>query len=189
MNRVVVFLFWINVFLFLLINDRFVYFLPKSDVHNINETDINEVRAAISKRTHKDIEFHRKTDKSVIPVFQSLLDMHQIKYDLNKKYMFKHGFEILKNKLKYNRARPWQIDSTLSTLRSLSAYSPSYPSGHAYQAWILYRILSRRYPSIKTELYELAEYCTKIRVLAGVHYPSDGEFSKKLVMNLDLNQL
>lgn len=188
MKQVLVILFWINVILFFTVKDRFFYFLPKIDLHKNNKTEINDVRAAVLKRTKADVKFHEMTDKSVIPVFKTLLERYNVKFNLNK-YIFKHGYDILKYKIKYNRARPWQIDSKLSTLTSLSTYSPSYPSGHAYQAWVLYRILSEKFPYMKDDLYRLAEYCTKIRVIAGLHYPSDGEFSKRLVMKLDISKL
>lgn len=188
MKNLFLLFFFINVIMFAIVKDRFVYFLPKHAIHRSNEFEINEVRAAVKERTQKDMEFHKMTDKSVVPVFKKLLEKYNIKIALNK-YIFKHGYQILKYKMKYNRARPWQIDSKLSTLKSLTSYSPSYPSGHAYQAWVLYRVLSRKYPYIKDDLYELAEYCTRIRVIAGLHYPSDGEFSKTLVMNLDVNKL
>ena len=80
-----------------------------------------------------------------------------------------------------NRARPQQINRKLDVLASKTASTPSYPSGHAFQAYYLAQVLSSRYPE-KAEMFsKIAEDCALARVYAGLHYPSDNEFSKTLV--------
>lgn len=180
----------INLVGFLLVKDRYIYFLPKTGApnHITNAEEIKQVQDAVRRRTPADERFHRLTDASVSPAFERLLKQYRVHTTLDR-YILQHVSTILAEKLRHNRARPWQVDPDLRTLKSVSANSPSYPSGHAYQAWVLYRILSFRYPQLQQQLYALAEYCTRIRVIAGLHYPSDGEYSKALVMRLSMNSL
>jgi len=45
----------------------------------------------------------------------------------------------------------------------------------------LAKALGEKYPHLQNELNLIAEKCDQVRVKAGLHYPSDGEFAKKLV--------
>lgn len=40
------------------------------------------------------------------------------------------------------------------------------------------------FPDKENELYEIANKCDLCRVKAGIHYKSDGEFSKKIVQHI-----
>ncbi len=81
----------------------------------------------------------------------------------------------------YNRARPHQIDPSIKPLTSTTAHTPSYPAGHAFQAYYLAKQLTKKYPHRKHEFDKIAQQCDDVRVIAGLHYPSDGEFAKKIV--------
>ena len=91
----------------------------------------------------------------------------------------------LQLKYKFNRPRPYQIaehygieDFKRHNLDT--ANSPSYPSGHSTQAYLLSIKLATKYPSIASELYELGENISYSRVLGKVHYPSDYQYGKIL---------
>ena len=96
----------------------------------------------------------------------------------------KYNTIILILKYGINRARPKQINSKLNVLESTTAHTPAYPAGHAFQAYVLEKILSRKHPEKRQELEQLAEKCNIVRIKAGLHYPSDGLFSKKIVNKL-----
>ena len=93
----------------------------------------------------------------------------------------KQNYIILFFKYIINRRRPYQLNPNLNVINIDTAQTPSYPAGHAYQAQLLAKILSTRYPEKKDMLYEIARKCDDCRIKAGLHYPSDGEFSRKLV--------
>jgi len=40
---------------------------------------------------------------------------------------------------------------------------------------------AKEYPELKEKLCSIAEKCDTSRVAAGIHYPSDGQFSRYLV--------
>ena len=82
----------------------------------------------------------------------------------------------------YNRARPEQIAPEIinekngTLLHSDSANTPAYPSGHAIQTYYLAKILARKFPAKTHSIMEIATKCANIRIMAGLHYPSDRDF-------------
>jgi membrane-associated phospholipid phosphatase len=82
----------------------------------------------------------------------------------------------------YNRARPEQIAPEIinekngTLLHSDSANTPAYPSGHAIQTYYLAKILVRKFPAKTHSIMEIATKCANIRIMAGLHYPSDRDF-------------
>lgn len=91
-------------------------------------------------------------------------------------------------KYKYQRARPYQLAAyygmPLYPYPSISAQSPSYPSGHAMQSYALAAYLSEKEPSIATELFNLAEDVSNSRMYLGLHYPSDIAYGISLANNI-----
>jgi len=147
--------------------------------------ELSLVLREIKKRTPEDIKFHKLTDKSVSPAFSQFLKMKKIK--VCSKYLDKLLYKsntinyIKRKKLKYNRLRPWQIYSNINKLESITANTPAYPAGHTFQAYLLAKILSKKYSQYKKELYKIADRCNLVRIRAGLHYPSDGKYSKLLI--------
>lgn len=87
-------------------------------------------------------------------------------------------------KIIYNRPRPVQVNNKITPYQSISALTPSYPSGHALEAYYAARLISNRCPEKKQDAYNLADKCAHARVIAGLHYPSDGLLSKKIVESI-----
>ena len=88
---------------------------------------------------------------------------------------------IVKLKFTYNRPRPYQLSFfkglKLYPFKSATADSPSYPSGHAYQAKIYAEVLGNIYPKFYKALNDLANDIAWSRLYLGVHYPTDTEFA------------
>jgi len=88
---------------------------------------------------------------------------------------------IVKLKYHYQRVRPNQLACMLKmplyVYKSLSADTPSYPSGHALQSKLYCEVLGNRYPEYYKKLQDLAKNIADSRLYMGVHYPSDCEFS------------
>ena len=124
--------------------------------------------------------FHA-TDCSVAKAFAPILP--DIPFDVLLRKSTEPNPQIIALKILINRPRPWQVrpDIYPHLLQSATAYSPSFPSGHSYQAFYLAKTYSKQYPSLREELYEMAEQCGNARIIAGHHYPSDHEFSRRLV--------
>lgn len=65
-----------------------------------------------------------------------------------------------------------------------SARSPSYPSGHAAQAFYLASVLGEIYPDMRPKLERLANNVAESRGDRGVHLPSDTDAGKMLAESL-----
>ena len=143
----------------------------------------------ISKKTQKDIDFFFFTDLSIVPAFQTIIPETQFKKKDIHKILFsvKISKQIYIYKRIYNRARPQQVAPNLiniekgTLLPSKTAFTPAYPSGHAFQSYYLARILSIQFPEKKTELIQMARRIADIRIIAGLHFPSDRDFAWLLV--------
>ena len=177
-NYLIIILF-IFIILKILIGKTYYFFYPGIPLYpnNINESII--VKKYISLRNKNDINFFYETNKSIVPVF--LKEVQEERYnDLNNKIINLVPI-ILFLKYLFNRARPQQIDNSIKPLNSDTAQTPAFPAGHAFQAYYLSKYLSKKYPNKKEIFEKIAKECDLTRVKAGLHYPSDGEFSKNLV--------
>ena len=136
----------------------YIPFYPSIPVYPNNKEEVQLVKKYIKGRSKEDVEFFYKmiTDPLVKLV-------------------------VYGNKYLLNRARPEQVDSSIKPIDTSTAETPAFPAGHAYQAHVLYKILSKKYPE-KKDLFEKLSYeCDMCRIKAGLHYPSDGEYSRQLV--------
>lgn len=75
-------------------------------------------------------------------------------------------------KYTYHRARPSEVDSSLTTALP-SPPSPSYPSEHAVAAAAASTVLAYLFPSDAAFLEDKVNEAVRSRLLAGVQYPSD----------------
>jgi membrane-associated phospholipid phosphatase len=76
------------------------------------------------------------------------------------------------SKYVHNRPRPAQVDPALQTTGATPP-SPSYPEEHAVAAAVAAAVLSDAFPQRATEFTRLAEEAGRLRLLAGVAFPSD----------------
>ena len=150
---------------------------PTVPVYPDNHEELKVVKQEIAKRTPGDVDFFFLTNDSVAGAFLPHVDESLEELD---KIVVSQNFIITFFKYLINRRRPYQIDDTIKPLSLKTARTPSFPAGHAYQALVLAKHLSKKYPEKEKLFYELAERCDDCRVKAGLHYPSDGQFSKRL---------
>ena len=185
----------------LLLNKRYYFWYPsintnllchgKTYPNNNNEVNIM-MKEYINKRTQDDINFFYLTDKDIIIAFQDIVKENEMKRKDMKKILMspKNLSIIMMYKYIYNRARPSQVAPNIinkesgTLLNSETADTPSYPSGHAFQAYYLAKILSKKFPKKKEQLMKLALRISNSRIIAGLHYPSDRDFAYWLVDNL-----
>ena len=157
---------------------RYISYLPTLPVYPNNKNDSVLVKNSIESRTQRDVNFFFLTNESVIHAFKPYVSESETYL---RKKSIQQNYIILFFKYLINRARPEQVDSSIKPIDTSTAKTPAFPAGHAYQAYYLEKHLSKKYPE-KSDLFKkIARECDLTRVKAGLHYPSDGEFSKHLV--------
>jgi hypothetical protein len=97
---------------------------------------------------------------------------------------------LIKTKFHFQRIRPYQLayyyNVPLYPFPSLTANTPSYPSGHAFQATVIGNVLGNNYPNFFRPIMELVDDICNSRMYMGLHYESDIKFGKymaELVVN------
>ena len=175
-NKLVVIIFYIVVLG--LSGKRYYTLLPTIPIYPNNILESNKVKEISDKRTQEDIDFATYIDLDLSDPFSKIIpepnnNIEKVAHSLN--------FVIIALKLIFNRARPKQVNKSINTLRSLSAQTPAYPSGHAFQAYLIAKTYSKKYPELTEKLWNLADKCAFARINAGLHYPSDSMCSKYIV--------
>lgn len=139
----------------------------------------------IMKRMPSDVAFFRLTDMNPAAAFSPIITPDEMSVTEMDHLMTNTRVIFITKMLKwfYNRARPAQIAPELineangTLLRSDSAATPAYPSGHAVQTYYLAKILARKFPAKTQAIMDIATKCANIRIMAGHHYPSDRDFA------------
>jgi acid phosphatase (class A) len=105
--------------------------------------------------------------------------------DYYKKIVRESTKIIMSLKYKYNRPRPFQLaefygieDFKIHNLDS--AKTPSYPSGHTTQGYLLGYVLGHKYPNHYDEFMKLSKFVSESRLMARAHFPSDVSFGEKV---------
>ena len=82
----------------------------------------------------------------------------------------------------YNRIRPYQLaekyNIEIDSLLLDTMITPSYPSGHSTQSYLIAYYFGGIYPDLKNDLLELANKICGSRLAAKAHYPSDIAFGR-----------
>ena len=153
--------------------------MPEND----SKTTLKEVKYLASLKTNK--EYVKERD-DVLSSFKPLIETSDVSISINEiekiiKQSVKYIFEL---KYKYNRPRPYQIakfyDIDLNGTELDSMKTPSYPSGHAIQGYLIGKVLAGK-DKTNAELYlSMGEQVADSRISAKAHYPSDKEYGKKV---------
>ena len=84
---------------------------------------------------------------------------------------------LMKLKFHHQRPRPFQLAEyyklKLFPYSSHSSHSPSFPSGHTFQAKIITEVVGNQYPKMYSFLKDLFDDISYSRLYLGFHYQSD----------------
>ena len=131
--------------------------------------------------------------QSAVDALEDLSDLFkELKLEFNKEEaeeLLKQSSKyIMELKYKYNRPRPYQVaefyNMDVSQFNLDSMKTPSYPSGHATQGYLMGKFYSDRHPEYNREFMELAEEIAESRIISKAHYPSDKQFGIELAEKL-----
>ena len=95
---------------------------------------------------------------------------------------------IVKLKKYYNRPRPKVLaknfDVNLKDIELDSMKTPSYPSGHSTQGYLVAEMLKTKYPEQEKQLDQKAKDISDSRNIAKAHYKSDSRKGKELGLEM-----
>ena len=135
-------------------------------------------------------KFQEICDKKFEKLFQIFLESRGKSYNVEYYEMLLKSLVpiILEIKNFYNCPRPGELASIMGVNFKpedlKSANSPSYPSGHTIQAYVVAKMLSDQFPEHEKTLLKIAEMVAQSRIDRGVHFLSDIENGKEVAETL-----
>ena len=138
----------------------------------------------LQKDKRRDLEFDYLVDKNLTAPFKQLVAENGL--DVEPSYLDALVREavpvVLGLKFMYGRVRPKQLafmyGIDFSPYETKTAETPSYPSGHAFQAYLVAYVLGARFPAFANRLERIAQRIGQSRLDLGLHFPSDVETAK-----------
>jgi hypothetical protein len=95
---------------------------------------------------------------------------------------------IYKLKYFYQRPRPFQLAQyyklKLFPYSSYSSNTPSYPSGHTLQAYVILNVIADKHPNQYQFCKEMIDDVAYGRLYLGLHYPSDNDFAIEIAKEI-----
>ena len=158
------------------------YALPNQlPPENSSATTLDEVKYLATVEEDKEFVKYNDDIKEVFKKALAELELPYIKEELDSLLDQSAKF-VMELKYKYNRPRPYQIAEfygiDLNGLELDTMKTPSYPSGHATQGYLLGKYYSDKYPEDKEHFTQVGEDIAHSRVIAKAHYPSDKKFGE-----------
>lgn len=89
---------------------------------------------------------------------------------------------LIKLKYYFQRPRPKQVAQyyklKLFPYQSFSADTPSYPSGHTLESYVILNVIANKYPSEYHFCKEMINDVAYSRIYLGLHFATDNDFAK-----------
>ena len=148
-----------------------------------NQGEAQKVLRRVKNRSMNEVSIFKESDAGVHKVFSYIVRRPESEVRL---VAARQNILLFFLKYLFNRPRPYQVLPEIKehVLESKTGDTPAYPAGHAYQAYLVAKYYSRKYPEKAQLLYRTAENIGQSRIAAGIHYPSDHEISKRLALML-----
>jgi hypothetical protein len=152
---------------------------------------IEELIMIGNAQTTEDKEFVKDSEKDMLEIFVKFLKLNGVDLisveDLEK---ITDKIDPITFGLKYhfNYPRPYQLAYALQLplfpSQPTNACSPSYPSGHSIDAFVLGGLLSNKFPQLRSGIATITERLSKSRLQGGIHFPFDSEFGRSIAEDI-----
>ena len=160
-------------------------FKDKKPPKNESLQTYNELKSL--QKLPQDIQFVKDKDK-ISKVFERVCERYGVKYptEMVEKLLLDSSGIILDLKFYHNRPRPGQLakeyNIKLAEVILSSMKTPSYPSGHSTQGYLVGLYLAEKFDDEKLgkELIAEAKAISKARNIGRAHYPSDSKIGEEL---------
>jgi hypothetical protein len=166
--------------------------MPLND-SELTKEELNEVVEGISLLENPENELFLKRynsyDRSLIQTLVSIFKQKGVDVEeICEKIFSDINPLIAKLKVHFNRPRPYQLANyyklNLFPFDSFSANSPSFPSGHTVQSYVMLNVIGSMYPTQYKFCKSIIDDVAESRVNLGLHYPSDNDFAKEVGENI-----
>jgi hypothetical protein len=139
------------------------------------------------KKLPQDIEFVKEKD-DISEVFENICKKYGVEFpkDIVEKLLSSSAGIILDLKYHFNRPRPGQLakeyNMKLAEVILSSMKTPSYPSGHSTQGYLVGLYLSEKFDDTQMAMEFLAEAkaISKARNIGRAHFPTDSKIGEEL---------
>lgn len=159
--------------------------MPTND-SELTKEELNEIVEGISLLENPENDYflkrYKSYDRSLVQTITSIfkqrgVDVEKVCTEIQKDI----NPLIAKLKVHYNRPRPYQLANyyklKLFPYESFSANSPSFPSGHTTQAYVMLNVIGSMYPIQYKYCKNIIDDIAESRKNLGLHYQSDNDFS------------
>jgi hypothetical protein len=153
----------------------------------LTKDELNEIVDSLNSISDKEnksyLNRYKAYDRSIIQVLTTTLKQKGIDIEtLCEEVIIDIRSLIYKLKYFYQRPRPNQLAQyyklKLFPYKSYSADTPSYPSGHTIEAYVILNIVANRHPNESKFCKELIDDIAYSRIYLGLHYQTDNDFGK-----------
>ena len=137
------------------------------------------------KKIKSDRKFVEDKD-NIFTAFKSVAEKNKIDYPSKLvKSLLNDSYDvILKLKNFYKRSRPKvvaeEIGVKLNDIKLKTMSTPSYPSGHSAQGFLVGKVLANKYPEASKDFIKESKDISYSRNVAKAHYKSDTKFGEQL---------
>jgi hypothetical protein len=137
------------------------------------------------------MSFVLEADRDFVSLFRRLWESKNLPVNEQEisRIIKESSIPITKLKFYYNHPRPFQFSSSFEPIDTQTGHSPSYPSGHTIQSFLVAHYLGMKFPSHKEDFYRLAEKISWSRAVGGVHWLSDLSYGKAIAYQFLNNNL
>jgi hypothetical protein len=159
--------------------------MPTND-SELTKEELNEIVEGISLLENPENDYflkrYKSYDRSLVQTITSIfkqrgVDVEKVCTEIQKDI----NPLIAKLKVHYNRPRPYQLANyyklKLFPYESFSANSPSFPSGHTTQSYVMLNVIGSMYPIQYKYCKNIIDDIAESRKNLGLHYQSDNDFS------------
>lgn len=160
-------------------------FKSKQPPKNESLQTYNELQSL--QRLPQDIQFVKEKDE-ISEVFEGVCEKYGVEYpsEMVEKLLTDSAGVIIDLKYHFNRPRPGilakEYNMKLAEVVLTSMKTPSYPSGHSAQGYLVGLYLAEKFDDeeLAKELISEAKAISKARNIGRAHYPSDSKIGEEL---------
>ena len=171
--------------------DKIVLPKPPSPDSKEAKEQMMKTISEVNDATDKEKQEYIHTDEDASYYIKEYMDNNDLDYNEDMiEFIEDQCVPIIRHyKNTFNYPRPYQLAEKykvkLKKLKTGTASTPSYPSGHTVQPYVVANFYGKKYPGHKKNLRKMADKTAYGRVNAGLHYPMDYSAGIKLADSLN----